>query len=283
MRDDFCVFILTHGRANNMITMDTLKKCGYTGKCYIVIDNEDDQEAEYKKIYGDKVIVFDKLAESKKFDTMDTQKNRNTIVYARNACFSIARQVGVRYFCELDDDYKAFHFRWVEGGKLKYKVVEDMDAVFSAYLEFLISSHADTVALAQGGDFIGGANGMNVKKRVLRKAMNSFICDVENPFTFIGRINEDVNTYTRLGSVGKLFLTATDCSLVQVQTQAGSGGMTGVYLDSGTYVKSFYTVMAMPSCVKIGTMGSSHKRMHHSIDWQHCVPKIINERWKKKE
>lgn len=49
MRDDFCVFILTHGRANNVITMDTLKKCGYTGKCYIVIDNEDDQEAEYKK------------------------------------------------------------------------------------------------------------------------------------------------------------------------------------------------------------------------------------------
>ena len=25
MRDDFCVFILTHGRANNVITMETLK------------------------------------------------------------------------------------------------------------------------------------------------------------------------------------------------------------------------------------------------------------------
>lgn len=22
---------------------------------------------------------------------------------------------------------------------------------------------------------------------------------------------------------------------------------------------------------------------HYSIDWQHCVPKIINEKWKKKE
>lgn len=283
MRDDFCVFILTHGRASNVITMETLKKCGYTGKCYIVIDNEDDQADEYKRIYGDKVIVFDKLAESEKFDTMDTQRNRNTIVYARNACFSIAKQVGVRYFCELDDDYKSFEYRWVENGKLKVKSVENMDDVFTAYLEFLIATRADTVALAQGGDFVGGTNGANVKERVLRKAMNSFICDAENPFTFIGRINEDVNTYTRLGSVGKLFLTATDCSLVQVQTQARSGGMTGVYLDSGTYVKSFYTVMAMPSCVKIGTMGSSHNRMHHSIDWQHCVPKIINEKWKKKE
>lgn len=43
MRDDFCVFILTHGRAGNVKTLKMLQKQGYTGKWYCVIDNEDDQ------------------------------------------------------------------------------------------------------------------------------------------------------------------------------------------------------------------------------------------------
>ena len=41
MRDDFCVFILTHGRPDQVHTYDSLMKAGYTGKVYIVIDNED--------------------------------------------------------------------------------------------------------------------------------------------------------------------------------------------------------------------------------------------------
>ena len=104
MRNDFAVFILTHGRPENVVTYKTLKKQGYTGKIYIVIDNEDGKAEEYRKKFGDQVVVFDKLAVSKTFDTADTQTDRRTIVYARNACFDIARDGGVRYFLELDDD-----------------------------------------------------------------------------------------------------------------------------------------------------------------------------------
>lgn len=98
MRDDFAVFILTHGRADNIKTLKALKKGNYTGKWYIVIDNEDDTADEYYKRYGDRVIMFDKLAISKTFDTADTFSDRRTIVYARNACFDIAKQVGVSTF-----------------------------------------------------------------------------------------------------------------------------------------------------------------------------------------
>ena len=44
MRDSFAVFILTHGRADNVVTMKTLKKGGYTGRWYMIIDNEDEQK-----------------------------------------------------------------------------------------------------------------------------------------------------------------------------------------------------------------------------------------------
>ena len=61
MRDDFAVFILSHGRSYNVLTVNTLIKYGYTGKWYIIIDNEDDQADAYFCKYGkEHVIMFDK-------------------------------------------------------------------------------------------------------------------------------------------------------------------------------------------------------------------------------
>ena len=37
----FAIFILTHGRPHDVVTFQTLRDCGYTGKIVIVIDNED--------------------------------------------------------------------------------------------------------------------------------------------------------------------------------------------------------------------------------------------------
>ena len=75
MRQDFAVFILTHGRSDNQLTLKTLKRQGYSGRWYLIIDNEDNQQEEYISRYGaDHVIVFDKETEVKKTDTMDICK-----------------------------------------------------------------------------------------------------------------------------------------------------------------------------------------------------------------
>lgn len=281
LRDNFAVMILTHGRADRVYTLKSLEKCGYRGKWYIVIDNEDEQEQKYREKYGDRVLTFDKLAISKEFDTADLEQDRRTIVYARNACFKLAEEIGVRYFLELDDDYTDFQFRYEEDGKLKIKSVNDLNRLFEDMLCFLDASGARTVALAQGGDFIGGKDNARLKERVLRKAMNTFFCDTHKRFTFVGRINEDVNTYCTLGQRGELLFTVCDAMITQKTTQKNKGGMSDVYLDKGTYLKSFYTVMFCPSAVKIATMGDKHKRIHHRVYWENCTPKIINERYKK--
>ena len=114
--------------------------------------------------------------------------------------------------------------------------------------------------------------------------MNSFICDVDKPLQFFGHLNEDVNTYVVRSRRGDLFFTVIQAQLVQMQTQANAGGMSDIYLDSGTYVKSFYTVMYAPSCVRVGTMGDprgGRVRVHHKINWHHCAPKILREEWRK--
>jgi hypothetical protein len=285
--DNFAVFILTHGRPNNVITYRTLLKGGYTGKIYIICDNEDKTIDEYKKNYGDKVIVFDKAAVAKRTDAGDNFKRRDTVLFARNACFDIARDLGIEYFLQLDDDYDSFTFRF--NNKFQYHAVhyligDKLDSLFFAIIEFYKSIPAQTVAMGQGGDFVGGADCDNANIiRLRRKAMNSFFCSINRQFDFIGRMNDDVNTYVINGNRGGLFLTFYNVTVNQFQTQHNSGGLTDMYLDYGTYIKSFYTVMYTPSCTKVDEFaGRSHRRLHHRISWNNAVPKIMDEKYCKR-
>lgn len=284
MREDFCAFILTHGRPDRLYTLDVLKKTGYTGKIYVVIDNEDKKADEYKSIYGDKVLQFDKAKIAKTFDEGDNFNDRRAIIYARNICFELAKKVGCRYFVQLDDDYTALtHTISPENEYLTSRpTIKNANAVFDALVRFLENApHVATIAVAQGGDFIGGPNSNIAKKSLARKAMNSFVCDIEKPFQFHGRINEDVNTYTYQARNGLVMLTYPRVRLEQKRTQSNAGGMTELYLDSGTYVKSFYSVMYAPSCVKVKMMQSAHSRLHHSVNWTATTPKIIREAHRK--
>lgn len=60
MRDDFCAFILTHGRPDKVLTYRTLRRAGYTGKIFIVVDDEDKTRHQYMAEFGEQVLVFSK-------------------------------------------------------------------------------------------------------------------------------------------------------------------------------------------------------------------------------
>lgn len=283
----YAVFILTHGRADNVETYKALRDCGYTGKIYLILDNEDEQIESYINKYGrDNIIIFDKKQNAEITDTADTKQERNVVVFARNICHEIAELLGLTHFIEVDDDYFWFSYREERNGELKKIKTTKLDLLFDAMFEFLDSSGAVTVAPAQGGDYIGGLNGTIWKNRVGRKAMNMFFCRTDRPFKFYGRLNEDTTAYTYLGQKGKLFFTAADLCIEQRTTQQNEGGLTDAYLQLGTYVKSFYSVMYSPSCVKVSSLGDGskgirHERIHHKVIWNKCTPMIISERYKK--
>jgi hypothetical protein len=283
MIDNFAVFILTHGRPDRVKTYDTLIRQGYTGPVYIIIDNEDKTADQYKARFGDKVIVFDKLDIARRFDTGDNFQERRSVFFARNACFEIARGLEVEYFLQLDDDYVSFRYTFT--ATLKYdrlRLVKCLDNLFNIMLEYYKSIEAITIAFTQGGDFLGGSQGKDLSKLwIKRKAMNTFFCNVNRPFQFVGRVNEDVNTYTSLGNRGELIFSIYNVAIDQGETQNNDGGMTELYKIEGTYIKSFYTVMYAPSCTNIILMHSHHRRIHHRINWPTAVPCIVDEKYRK--
>lgn len=284
--NDFVAFIISHGRADNVKTYTTLKKCGYTGPIRIIIDNTDRKSDEYYKKYGKEVVMFDKIEISKTTDQGDNFNNLRTTTHARNAVFQIAKELGYKYFVVLDDDYTSFDWRFDNNFDYIHTTIKsNLNRVFKSILDFYKKTNIYAIALAQGGDYIGGkGSGICFGEGLVgitRKCMNSFFCSTDRPFKFFSRLNEDVNTYITLGSKGHIFFTTNQVCLNQVQTQANSGGMTEAYLDNGTYVKSFYSVMYMPSSVKVRAMGVTHKRLHHSINWKATVPMILRENIKK--
>lgn len=289
MENNFAVFILSHGRPDSVLTYDSLRACGYTGRIVVLVDDLDPTVDKYREKYGDDVYVFDKQAAVDKTDACDSLRKHNSVVFARNANFAIAKELGIEYFWQLDDDYTSFG--WVTNNEREYVTkgvkLKNLDAILEAYLRFYIASGAKSVGIAQGGDLIGGAEGCWVDKlcrnnTFSRKCMNSFMLSIHRPVEFRGRVNDDVNLYVECGRRGDLFITIPRLRLWQPQTQQESGGCTDVYLALGTYIKSFYSVLVAPSCVQLAMMGGKHRRIHHRVEWKYACPKVISEKYRRK-
>lgn len=279
--DTFAVFILTHGRPNKVVTLRSLQQCGYSGKLYFIIDNQDKTAADYIANFGaENVIIFDKEQAAQECDLGNNFDERRTILMARNACFGIAESLGLTHFLQLDDDYGYFTYKFPE--ETGRRIPKDIDSLFAGFLRYYEESGALSLACSQMGDFIGGIdNGRKMYRFSKRKCMNTFFCSTKRPFKFIGAMNDDVNTYLSLGSRGDLFLTIPPFGINQKMTQQQKGGLTEMYLKFGTYCKSFTTVMMVPSCCKVSMMRTARGRLHHCVDWKTAVPCIIRQEHKK--
>lgn len=281
---NFAVFILSHGRAKFVYTHETLRKQGYTGKIYILCDDEDKQLNEYINVFGkDSILIFNKQDAVDITDSGNNFKKRNSVVFARNWNFKIAEELGLTHFWQLDDDYNRFDYSLNE--EMQYitsnNKIGKLDQILSVMIDFIDTTPFHSIAFAQGGDFIGGEGCTLLtkmrKNELYRKVMNSFLFRVDRPIKFQGMMNDDVNTYVEYGHRGFLFMTLPQLRLQQTATQQNAGGLTEMYLDFGTYIKAFYTVMYAPSCVKISQLGTTDIRIHHEVKWKYTVPKILDE------
>lgn len=283
--DDTILFILTYKRPDNQITLRNLQKLGYRGRVLLVVSDNDPELDRYIENYGDMVYVFnkEKAVEELGIDLGNNFNEYDGILVPRGYCFKIAKELGYPFFIEFDDDYRYFAYRYEENSKLK--TIEDLPCfteIINAYVNFLKKTNVDTIAFAQGGDYIGGTESSMFKEKISRKAMNGFFLRTDKYLEFKGILNEDVNCYVTNGMRGKILITPCEISLGQMETQSQTGGLTDTY-SGNTYVKSFYSVMYSPSNVKISAMGVNKYRIHHKVLKNQTYPKILHEKHRAKQ
>lgn len=277
------VFILSHGRPDKQRTYKALRKVGYTGPIRIVCDDEDKTIDDYLRNFKDEVLIFNKQSAIEKTETFYNQPYHKAVIYARGTLYDFSKQLGWTHFIMMDDDYDNIYYRWNQFcenvGKSRFlsTAVKEADALFDATFDLLETTGADTISFSQGGDLIGGTTGNGGEYYFIRKVMNTHFVDVSRPLTFRGFVNEDVNLYVER-PFNRLMFQTCRVSVTQPTTQSASGGATDMYLQFGTYVKSFMSVICAPSCVKIRMLRS---RIHHAVSRENCYPKILPGKFKK--
>jgi len=272
--DEFAVFVHSYQRLS-FTTIKTLHRLNYTGKIYLQISDEDKYIEKYKEVVKDyknvELIIYKK---ERDFDLMTNINDLRSQAFAYNASIKIAKRLGLKYFLILDDDYKNFYFKKGQGDNASSKV-KNLDNIFFALINFLKNTNIFCLSITQTGDQ------PYYYFTLFRKAMNFLLFEtkkIPDDFKFLGFTNEDVNTYLRYGNIGYIFLTYPQVTLRQTQTQMQEGGYTEVYIDYGTFYKSFFSVMILPSACRVKFV-SSVGRLHHFVKWDFAVPKILPYRY----
>ena len=278
MRDDFAVMICSHGRAETLTTYDALKKCGYSGKIIIVIDDEDEQQNAYNERF-DHVEVFCKEDYFREADGVIEGKQK-AILYARNACYDIAEKNGLSYFAELDDDITGFDFRYIENGKARSSKAVCLDEIFETLLSLFNHERVKVIGIMNQGAYIGGVNAKAFKEGVKRSVSNLFLLDTKRRVNFIASMNEDTCSALVYGQRGDLFLALNGVmqSSEPIGGNTTGNGMCDFYRKLTPFARTFIAVVVRPDCV-LAEPAKDTFRIR--ISWKNAVPYIINARWKK--
>jgi len=251
----------------------------YTGKIFVLIDDEDSAKDSYIERYGDCVRVFHKRVN---FDIGDNFDGPNGIAtFARNECWNVAKAENLKYFLMLDDDLQSIKIRTIKDGGLRSYAINDMDAVIDAYCEFMDSTNIDGTGFGNGGDFIGGAKKIDRQayKRVL---YNSFLLRTDSRFDFVMRYSEDAVSILLQGIWGRVFIAPLNVQqnfnvyIAQKSAQKQktiAGGCQDAYGGANGYVLRFYELMAFPSSRKLGWTGQGWKSVKQAA---HTFPRIVS-------
>lgn len=288
---DFLIIIFSFKRAKLLFhtTMKTLDRCLSKARRVIVCSDDDPTLNDYFRYFGrENVYVFnkDQAQKERPVDLGDAYSLKSVISWARNSQFQIARDLGYKYFVSLEDDYSEIGIRAEHNDTLLMSSRKSwtmrFDEVCEVHFRLLDSAPwLNNVAMAQGGDYICGLNNEFFQQGYRFKAMNIIFYRTDREYEFKGRINEDYTAYVTNNQLGRLSLTLAGFCLIQGMTQKNSGGATDVYKATGTWLKSFYSVMFAPNCVGIGIIGWTSIRTHHNCTWKYCDVKIISDKYAK--
>lgn len=210
MRDDFAIFIVTHGRPDKQLTLETILRCGYTGKWFLIVDDTDVTIQQYIDNFGsNNIIVFNKnyYINSSRFDNVDNKLHDKGAVYARRAVEDIAKQFNYSYFLMADDDISNLILRVPINNKLRRISITNLDKLLDCHIDWFTDSVA-VIGFGNPAYYFGGINLFSEKNLSTRLIPIQFIIRNANvPVDWVSWFAEDdISGYQN--SINYLWLTS---------------------------------------------------------------------------
>lgn len=282
MENNFAIFICTHGRPDKQLTLNTLRKCGYTGKIYLVLDDTDETIQKYIDLYGaDNIFIFDKRSYIDLTDTFVSHEIAPTkcVVYARNAVEDIAHSMNLVCYAVVDDDIKEFRHRWINDNKLKSStILYKMDDVITEYIRFLLENNISYCSFGCVPNYFGGLSVYDKQRTNARTCHNFIFKNCNFHQYWMASYVEDMTTPFVYGRTGQLWLAVLDVELVAPICGTTAGGMQDTYVSIPEFKRQTYALISSPSSIQIRLRNNK---------WRICVskdavvPKILSFRFKK--
>lgn len=274
-------FILTHGRPYNQRTLGVLQDLGYTGKIYLVLDDQDETIQKYIDEYGaDNIIIFDKNHYVSKTDTGLHRPVFKFAVYARNAIEDIARDCGLDYFLMLDDDITNIRFRYNDNGSLKTAYINGcFDSIMYSYIDYMDKADISCMSLGFGNMYMSGCSALETESSRQRICVEAFVRSVKHKIDWRLNMVEDLITSIDASMRGDVWFQFLPLQVeIQMSEGAVSGGNSDAYNSFGKYKMTFFPTIIYPS---------SNRPRYVKNHWvtttspDNAVPKIISSSYRK--
>lgn len=279
---NYAIFICTHGRPDKQYTLETLRRCGYTGKIILIVDDEDDTVSELMlKTYGtaDDVVKFRKQHYIDSVDIGRSDAKRKAILYAKCACEDVAKERNLDAFVIADDDITDFRFRYDDNGKFATQYIsQNMDIIIQSYFEYILSANICMTSFGTNQMFMGGKIPDN-RIGDFRIPYNFLFRNTSIPFQWISEMNED--TISIMVYREPYYMIQLPFIKLEMRPlMAGAkGGMTEFYNQLSFAQRIGTIIMYSPSNIKYI---ATDKKITHSVKRDNAFPKLISSSIKKK-
>ena len=278
----YAVFILTHGRPNNQLTLQLLKRIGYTGQIYLVLDNLDDTLLQYQSNYKDAVtdiLVFDKKLYAQKTDTGNNNPILGCGVYARNAIEDFAKQFNLDAHIQADDDIKNFRYRWIEDDKVKSLPVScNGDMLLDAYVNALLQMGIANIGFATNIQYLSKSKFFNQTFDCFDFPYNFIIRNNSLPVDWIMNFSDDYTTQAVMRGRAIYSIQTPFVCIDNSDLFVTAGGMADSYSSQNEYTRSMYIKMVCPNAITIIQDVEKIKSIKHRSPY---TPKIVSQSYRK--
>ena len=297
MRDDFAIFIPSYDRCEilKQKTLHMLKEYNYSGKWYVVVDDNDPQLEIYKeKIPEEHLLIFHKPDYYDYYDTCYNKKNIEAKLYPVAFIDDISKKLDLKYYLMLDDDITKFLFRYNDNGKLLSKDLnyKTFEKFLTYYTDFLNDTCYSVISFDISDLLVGGVQNILMKNGYNYNLSGICMKKVNSDFKFCNVFNEIAASLQLNALKGNYVITLpyvffnTKFIVKDEYTiyKRDRGGCEKQYGIQGTvpYNNVLIILMVAPSFFlymelvndKINTVKKKMKKKNY-------YPKIIDYRWKK--